>query len=84
MRLITDELLAQARNMGNSLSRDERTSIFNDRMLEDSAMNAKYSDGRRVKDAVDALLCSGGLPSFKRSDTVGRAYAKMAARRMAA
>lgn len=81
MRIITDELLNQAKDMGNGLDRDERSAIFNDRMLEDKAMNAKYSDGQRVKDAIDSMLARGGVPSFKRSDKLGRAYAKMAQKR---
>lgn len=86
MRVISDDLAARARDMSSGMTRDERTAVFNDRMLEDQAMNARYSDGRSVKDAIDGMvLLAGALgckPSFKRSDKLGRDYLKMVVRRL--
>lgn len=83
--IVTDELIDRARmNPAESgLCREERASIFNDRMLEEQAANKRYSNGRSIKEHVDGMLQAHRTPSFSRGDTLGRAYAKMAARRNA-
>jgi coproporphyrinogen III oxidase-like Fe-S oxidoreductase len=78
MRHVTDELVGQARDFTNQLTREERGQIFSDRMLEEEATNARYRNGQSVKETVDTMLLAGGTPSFSRADTLGRKYAKMA------
>lgn len=82
--IVTDALIEQARRnpAETGMTREERAAVFNDRMLEEQAANARYTDRRTVKETIDALIAAGST-EFKtaRSDELGRAYAKMALRR---
>jgi len=80
-RVITDELIEQAKDFTNGLTRAERTAIFEDRMLEDTATNKRYINGKSVKETIDRMLEEGAKLSFSRQDKLGKQYAKMATRR---
>lgn len=79
--VVTDALVDTARDLTNGLTREERSAIFNDRMLEETAANVTYPNGRRVKEVIDEMFARGGSPSFARADKLGREYAAMVKRR---
>ncbi len=79
--IVTDAMIEEARDRESGLSREERVSRFNDRMLEVEAGNSRYHNGRSIKETVDGATAEGRALSFRRADRLGRDYARMVERR---